>query len=58
MLTEIEGIGEKKRNALLDKFKDINALISATVEELKTVEGIGDAQAQKIKEFLSKNGSN
>lgn len=58
MLTEIEGIGEKKRNALIDKFKDINGLISATVEELQTVEGIGEKQAQKIKEFLTKNGSN
>lgn len=58
MLTEIEGIGAKKRNALMDKFKDINSLISATVEDLMTVDGIGEKQALKIKEFLTKNGSN
>ena len=57
LLTEIEGIGKVKRNALIDKFKDIAGLISASVEELMEVEGIGLKQAEKIKEFLSSNGS-
>ena len=57
LLTEIEGIGKVKRNALIDRFKDIAGLISATVEELMEVEGIGLKQAEKIKEFLSSNGS-
>ena len=49
-------LSEKKRNALIDKFKDINGLISATLEELQTVEGIGDKQADLIIEVLTKEG--
>lgn len=56
LLSEIDGIGKVKRNALIDKFGDIAGLISASVEELTTVEGIGITQAKKIKDFLSKNG--
>ena len=56
LLTEIDGIGKVKRNALIDKFKDIAGLISASLEELMEVEGIGEKQAEKIKEFLSSNG--
>ncbi len=56
LLSEIDGIGKVKRNALIDKFGDIAGLISASVEELTTVEGIGKVQALKIKDFLSKNG--
>ncbi len=56
LLSEIDGIGKVKRNALIDKFGDIAGLISASVEDLTTVEGIGVTQAKKIKDFLSKNG--
>lgn len=56
LLTEIDGIGKVKRNALIDKFKDISGLISASVQELMEVEGIGEKQANKIKAFLKSNG--
>ncbi len=55
LLTEIDGIGKKKRDALMDKFLDIPTIKRATIEELLQVDGIGKAQAEKIKEFLSKD---
>ncbi len=48
VLQEIEGIGKKKRQALLDKFGTIDKIMSAGVEELKTVEGVGEELARKI----------
>ncbi|MBQ3235860.1 MAG: excinuclease ABC subunit UvrC [Clostridia bacterium] len=53
MLTEIEGIGKVKRDALMDKFKDISALISASVEEIAKTEGIGEKLANNIKDYLN-----
>lgn len=53
LLTQIEGVGKKKRDALIDKFKDVSNIISATVEELATVEGIGEKLAKNIKDFLT-----
>ncbi len=52
-LTEIDGIGKVKRDALMDKFKDISALISASTEEIAETQGIGEKLALTIKEFLS-----
>ncbi len=52
LLENIKGIGKSKRNALMDKFKDINGIISATKEELMQVDGIGEKQALLIKEFF------
>ena len=57
LLSEIGGIGKVKRNALIDKFGDISTLISASVEELAKVDGIGEKLAKKIKDFLVSNGS-
>lgn len=48
VLTEIEGIGAKKRMALMDKFGTIDKIMSANVEELTTTEGIGEELAKKI----------
>ncbi len=48
VLTEIEGIGAKKRMALMDKFGTIDKIMSASVEELTTTEGIGEELAKKI----------
>ena len=48
VLTEIEGIGKKKRMALLDKFGTIDKIMSASVQELCEVEGIGEELAKKI----------
>ena len=54
MLTEIDGIGNKKRNALLNAFKDIPSIKNASIEELMKVDGIGEAHAKNIKEYFSK----
>ncbi|MBR2376273.1 MAG: excinuclease ABC subunit UvrC [Clostridia bacterium] len=54
VLTEIEGIGSKKRNALLSAFKDIPSIKNASIEELTKVDGIGETHAKNIKEFFSK----
>ena len=51
-LDYIEGIGEKKRTALLKKFGSVNNIKKATVEELMLVKGINLSLAQKIKEEL------
>ena len=48
VLQEIEGIGKKKRMALLEKFGTIDKIISADVAELATVDGIGEELAKKI----------
>ncbi|MBO7215013.1 MAG: excinuclease ABC subunit C, partial [Clostridia bacterium] len=53
VLTEIPGIGKAKRNALMDKFKDISSLNLASAEEIAKTDGIGDKLAKTIKEFLS-----
>ncbi len=56
VLDEISGLGKVKKKALLEKFKDIGGIISATEEELKTVDGIGDKQAKLIIEKLKSEG--
>ena len=52
VLQEIEGIGKKKRMALLDKFGTIDKIMSASVEALCEVEGIGSELAQKIYSYF------
>lgn len=53
-LDEIPGIGEKKKQKLLQKFKTINEIKKATVEELTEVKGITKPLAEKIKQALNK----
>ena len=58
-LTKIEGIGEKKRKALIDKFGSLENIKRASKEELKETEGIGDKQADAvIAYFHEKKGEN
>lgn len=52
VLSEIEGIGEKKRKALLERFKTIDKIMDASLEELATAEGIGKELAMRIYEYL------
>ena len=54
VLDGVKGIGKVKRLALIEKFKDIGGIISASKEELKTVKGIGEKEAQNIIEHLKK----
>ncbi len=48
VLSEIEGVGKKKRMALLEKFKTIDKIMDASVEELSQTEGIGEELAQRV----------
>ena len=54
VLNEIEGIGEKKRKALLDEFKTIDKIMDASVDELCKVDGIGKELAEKIRIYFKK----
>lgn len=47
-LTKIEGIGDKKADALLRRFKTVKAVSEATAEELIAVEGITEKLARNI----------
>ena len=51
-LDYIEGIGEKKKSLLLKKFKSVNKIKEASVEELTKVKGINEKLALKLKEEL------
>jgi excinuclease ABC subunit C len=53
-LDAIEGIGEKRRNALLSHFGSIDSIRAATMEELCRVPGITRPAAEKVLEWASK----
>lgn len=53
-LDAIEGIGEKRRNALLTHFGSIDRIREATMEELCQVPGITRPAAEKVLEWASK----
>lgn len=48
----IPGIGEKRKTLLLTKYKSIEHIRNASLEELKKLPGIGEKTAQKIKDIL------
>ena len=56
VLDGVKGLGKVKKKALLERFKDLGGIVSATEEQLKEVEGIGDKQAKLIIETLTKEG--
>lgn len=49
VLNDIEGIGKKKRIALMEKFRTIDKIMDADVDELSACEGIGPELALRIK---------
>ena len=55
VLEEIEGIGKKKRIALMEKFGTIDKIMRADVPTLCTVEGIGVELAKKIQTHFKEN---
>ena len=55
VLDEIEGIGEKKKKALLQEFGTVEKIKNATVEELTKIKGINEKLAKTIlKELMEK----
>lgn len=52
-LDGIEGVGKRKQIALVKKFSNLERIMSASEEELASVEGIGPLLAKKIKEYLA-----
>lgn len=52
VLDGVKGIGRVKRLALIEKFKDISGIISATEKDLVSVKGIGEKDAKNIIEHL------
>jgi excinuclease ABC subunit C len=51
-LDEIDGVGPKRRRALLKKFGSIEAIRAATVEELAATPGMNRSMAQALKDQL------
>ena len=52
VLEEIEGIGKKKRLALMDKFGTIDKIMTATVDELAETDGIGKSLAETVYQYF------
>ncbi len=52
VVEDIPGIGPKKRRALMQQFKTVGDIKNATVEDLTRVDGINEALAIKIKEYI------
>jgi len=52
VLSEIEGLGEKKVNALLKHFKSFEIISNANVHDLAEVEGIGEVLAKTIYDYF------
>ena len=54
ILDDIEGIGPKRRKALLMYFKNIDAIKKAGIDELLQAPGMTKAAAEKVYEFFNK----
>ena len=53
-LDDIQGIGEKRKKALLNHFKDIEAIKKATFEELLEVEGMNETSSESVYNYFRK----
>ena len=54
-LDTIAGVGEKRKRALLKRFKTVEALKSATVDELLTAEGMSRPAAEAVYAFFHRD---
>lgn len=55
ILDDIEGIGPTRRRALMRRFESLEAVRSATVEELEDCESMNAASARAVYDFFHKN---
>ncbi|SEP92252.1 Excinuclease ABC subunit C [Lachnospiraceae bacterium NE2001] len=53
ILDDIQGIGPKRRKALLLHFKDIEAIKNATIDELEAVDGMNQKAAEAVYNFFN-----
>ncbi len=56
VLDGVKGLGKKRISALIEKFKDISGIASATEEQLTLVDGVGKELAREIIKVLTKEG--
>ena len=52
VLSEIEGVGKKKRMTLMERFGTIDKIMNAGEEELASTEGIGPVLAKNIRKYF------
>ena len=52
LLDQIQGIGKQRKRALLNHFGSARAVESASLEDLKAIEGIEDSIANKIYNYF------
>ncbi|MEG2985580.1 MAG: excinuclease ABC subunit UvrC [Peptostreptococcaceae bacterium] len=55
ILDDIQGIGEKRKKALLSHFKNVEEIKVATFEELVEVEGMNKASAENVYNFFKRS---
>lgn len=53
-LDNIKGVGEKRKKALLEHFKTIDALKNATVDELMEADGMNRNTAEAVREYFDR----
>jgi excinuclease ABC subunit C len=53
VLEEIEGVGDKRKRALLAHFGSLKRIRAATAEEIAQVEGFNQQLAERVQKFLS-----
>jgi excinuclease ABC subunit C len=58
ILDDIPNVGEKRRKALMKHFGDVNKIKKASVEELKSIEGMNLKSAQSVYDFFRGNLNN
>lgn len=53
----IRHIGQKASKLLCDKFGTMDAILSATKEDILTIDGFGEIMAESVTEFMSRTGT-
>ncbi|WP_304341403.1 excinuclease ABC subunit UvrC [Metaclostridioides mangenotii] len=55
VLDNIPGIGDKRKKALLNHFKDIDAIKAASIEELNEADGMNKSSSENVYKFFHKD---